>query len=235
MVFIAAQCDPTQGGFSDGFLHLTPLGSDLYNSFEPLLKRVYLEFPIGDDEIPSTRMREDAKYYNNAIRQFIEEGDQAKNLFFNMFVNMDGVQQMLKFLYHICRCKKVPRSEIYNQFFQAPFVKQYCDQEGIDEATPEAARRRCPFLLNILDACGIIQADQSEVVIQKLALSPSLVQPYDGEEIEISESRLKDVTAAWPTSVSQLGDEDISIVRELFGPEFLTDSYYLQDLIIVPR
>ena len=142
---------------------------------------------------------------------------------------------MLKFIYHICRCKKVPRSEIYDQFFQAPFVQQYCDQEGIDEATPEAVRRRCPFLLNILDACGIIQADQSEVVVQRLALSPSLVQPYDGEEIEISENRLEVVETAWPTSVSQLEDEDISIVRELFGSEFLTDSYYLQDLIIIPR
>ena len=215
--------------------HLTPLGSDLYISLEPLLKRMDLEFPIKDDGIPSTRMKENEKYYNSAIRQFIEANDEAKNLFFRVFVNMHAVQQMLKFLYHICRCKKVSRTEIYNQFFQAPFVQQYCDQEGIDEATPEAAKRRCPFLLNILDACGIIQADRSEIVVQKLALSPSLFQSYDGEETEISDNRLEAVATAWPTSVSQLGDEDISIVRELFGPEFLTDSYYLQDLILVPR
>jgi hypothetical protein len=38
----------------------------------------------------------------------------------------------------------MPSSPAWND--QAPFVRQYLDQEGIEEATPEGARHRCPFL-----------------------------------------------------------------------------------------
>jgi hypothetical protein len=55
---------------------------------------------------------------------------------------MQAVQQMLAFLYHVEQKTNIPRSEIHEQFFQAPFVKQYCDHEGIEETTLEASRRR---------------------------------------------------------------------------------------------
>ncbi len=197
-------------------LDLTPLGRALYTALKPLLNQMDLEFPRGNDGIPSTRMRMNEADFNTAIRQFLAKNNQAQNLFFRVFLNMHAVQQILAFLYHICRSRIVHRNEIYDQFFQAPFVKQSCDREGISEASFEASKRRCPFLLNILDACGIIRTDRSEITIQKLVLMPSVV-------------------AAWPASVSQLADEDISIVRELFGPSFLTDEYYLQNLLIIPR
>ena len=216
-------------------LDLTPLGRALYTALKPLLNQMDLEFPRGNDGIPSTRMRMNEADFNTAIRQFLAKNNQAQNLFFRVFLNMHAVQQILAFLYHICRSRIVHRNEIYDQFFQAPFVKQSCDREGISEASFEASKRRCPFLLNILDACGIIRTDRSEITIQKLVLMPSLVQPYEGEESAKSDARLKFVVAAWPASVSQLADEDISIVRELFGPSFLTDEYYLQNLLIIPR
>ena len=216
-------------------LDLTPRGRELYTALKPLLNRMDLEFPRGNDGIPSTRMRMNEADFNAAIRQFLAKNNQAQNLFFRVFLNMHAVQQMLAFLYRICRSRIVYRNEIYEQFFQAPFVKQSCDREGISESTLEAAKRRCPFLLNILDACGIIRARRKEITIQKLALAPSLVQPYEGEEAEKSDARFKAVATAWPASISQLADEDISIVRELFGPSFLTGEYYLQNLLIIPR
>ena len=142
--------------------------------------------------------------FNTAIRQFLKKDNQVQNLFFRVFLNMHAVQQMLAFLYHICRSRIVYRNEIYDQFFQAPFVKQSCDREGISEASFEASKRRCPFFLNILDACGIIRAHRNEITIQKLALASSLVQPYEGEESEKSDARLKSVVVAWPASASLL-------------------------------
>ena len=116
-------------------LDLTPRGRALFTSLEPLLNQIDLEFSRGDDGIPSTRMRMKEADFNANIRQFFKENHQAQNLFFRIFLNMHAVQQMLAFLYHICRSRTVNRNEIYDQFFQAPFVKQYCDREGISEAT----------------------------------------------------------------------------------------------------
>lgn len=213
-------------------LELTPLGRELYEALRPALDDLNLEFPRGDDGIPKTRMHGDEAEYNAAIRSRLDDAG-AKESIYRVFLGMHAVQQMLAFLYHTCRSTEVRRTEIYEQFFQAPFVKQYCDQEGIDEATLEASRRRCPFLLNILDACGIVVAERSVIRVQKLVLSPSLVRPYQREEQEKSLARLRAVTRAFPISPELLDSEDLSIVRELFGEAFLTERYHLDDFEVL--
>ena len=124
-------------------------------------------------------------------------------------------------------------TDLYEQFFEAPFVKQYCDQEGIEEATLSASQHRCPFLLNILDACGLIEAGRGSITVKKLALMPSLVRPHSREEEEKSVARVKAVEKAWRNHADRLNSEDLSILRELFGPTFLTDSYHLKDMLTV--
>lgn len=215
---------------SDYVLQLTPLGEELYAALHPVLQRLDLMFPIGKDGIPSTVMKDDQTLYNQAIRDLISDNALARELIFRVFLGMPAVQQMLAFLYWIVRSPTVSREEIYQQFFQAPFVKQFCDQEGIESATDEAARRRCPFLLNILDACGIIHADRRTITVNKLFLLPSLVAPYVGEDRDRSLARLYAVVSAWPNSPELMDNEDLSIVRELFGVDFLTDRYHLHDL-----
>jgi hypothetical protein len=140
---------------------------------------------------------------------------------------MPAVQQMLAFLYHVCRTKEIQRNMVYKQFFQAPFVKLFCDQEGIEEATLEASRRRCPFLLNVLDACGIINVSKGNITVHKLVLASWLVRPHEREEQKKSHERLKAVEEAYQDTSSRLSNEGLSIVRELSGADFLTPNYYL--------
>ncbi|WP_414575101.1 DEAD/DEAH box helicase family protein [Anabaena sp. CCY 9402-a] len=213
-------------------LELTPLGRELYNAFHPMLNRLNLDFPREADGIPSTRMQDNEEAYNNAIREHIRVDAGARAVAYRIFLKMHAVQQMLAFLYHIIRTAEVDRSTIYDQFFKAPFVKQFCDQEGIDEATAEAAKRRCPFLLNILAACDVIDARRSNITIKRLLLLPSLVKPYQREEAETTNARLRAVAAAFPYAPEQLNDEDLSIVKELFGGTFLTKDYYLTEFEI---
>ena len=214
-------------------LELTPLGIELYNAFKPVLDTLALEFPRGEDGIPSTKMRDGEEAYNNAIREHIRGNAVARKVAYRVFFKMHAVGQMLMFLYHVLRAVEVERSTIYEQFFQAPFVKQFCDQEGIEEATLEASRRRCPFLLNILAACGVIETERSRIRIRKLLLMPLLVKPYQREEEECSKARLADLKSAIPHSPEFLSSEDLSIVRELFGPTFLTTNYHLTEFEIV--
>ena len=210
-------------------LELTPLGRELYNALRPLLDTLNLDFPRGEDGIPSTRMAERDEDYNEHIRTYIRANPGARGIVYRVFLNMHAVQQMLAFLYHIIRSPEVERSTVYDQFFQAPFVKQYCDQEGIEGATPEGARHRCPYLLNILAACDVIETSRDRVQVKKLMLMPSLVRPYQREEAEITQARFEAVRAALPAAPERLSDEDLSIVRELFGGTFLTNDYYLTE------
>ena len=216
----------------DYTLELTPLGEELYSLIRPMLEGLDLSFQRDSSGTFSTRMQlKNNREYNQALREFIETNKQVRDVVFRVFLNMPAVRQMLAFLYHVCRTKEIQRNVVYEQFFQAPFVKQFCDQEGIEEATFEASKRRCPFLLNVLDACGIINASGGSITVHKLVLASWLVRPHEREEEEKSHERLRAVGEAYRDS-SGLSNEDLSIVRELFGADFLTANYYLKDFII---
>ncbi|MBU2859141.1 DEAD/DEAH box helicase [Acidithiobacillus ferrooxidans] len=227
---------PDDRTFADGTdypLELTTLGRELYNAFRPMLDRLDLDFPRETDGVPSTRMHDNEESYNNAIRDHIRANTGAREVAYRVFLKMHAVRQMLAYLYHIIRAAEVERGTIYDQFFQAPFVRQFCDQEGIDEATPEASRRRCPFLLNILSACDVVDTERSKITVRKLLLLQSLVKPYQREEAEITAARLRAIAAALPASPEKLDDENLSIARELFGGTFLTAGYHLNEFEIV--
>ena len=217
----------------DYTLELTPLGRELYEALTPLFDTINLDFPRGDDGIPLTTM-EDEGSINGALRSLIQNDTNARSVVYRVFLQMRAVQQMLAYLYHIEQKTKIPRIQIHEHFFQAPFVKQYCDQEGIAETTFEASRRRCPFLLNILNACDIIDDfEKTNITVRSLVLSDFLVKPYHGEEAGKAASRLKALQAVWPNNSDTLDSEDLSILRELFGPKFLTRDYHLSTLVLI--
>jgi len=210
--------------------NLAPAGIELRESLLPILDSLTLDFPLGEDGVPSTQMSQSEQEYNASIRTVVYSSPSAKQLIYKSLLGMNAVTQMLLFLYSISRRTIVDRSEIYEQFFQAPFVKRFCEQEGIEEATIEASKRRCPFLLNILDACGIIEARRSEIEIKRLLLTPALVKSVTSESDLVAVRRLEQVQAAWPSQADMVEPDDLSILRELFGPEFLTPEFHLTNL-----
>lgn len=210
---------------------LTLLGKGLRDVLEPYWEGMDLRFPI-EDGVPSSQMSNQESDYNAIIRRAIDSDPRTKAVIFKVFLSMPAVRQMMAYLYQVARSKSVEKSRIYGEFFRTPFVKQYCDREGIDEATEEAAKRRCPFLLNILDALGVVEAGRSAVTVRKLLLLPALVKPFEREDDMISAARIKAVSHAWKNHEDRVAPEDLSIVRECFGPDFLTDRYFLDILEI---
>lgn len=213
-------------------LALAPRGRELHAALEPILNALDLEFPRQNEGIPSTEMKEDPTYYNEVVRNLINSSAPAKRVFFSIFLNMNAVKQMMRYIYHICQRQIIDRKTIYSQFFKTPFVQQFCDREGIKEATEEAAKRRCPFLLNILDACGIIESSRSQITVKRLLLTPDLVKSVETEDDAIAKARLASLETAWPTNADSLAPQDLSILRENFGPKFLTDGYFTNNLEI---
>ena len=80
--------------------------------------------------------------------------------------NMSAVAQMKNFLVSVVVGEKVNKSLIYKEFFRYPDVLEFCDLVGIDPASEEGAKHRCPFLLNILESIGFIEQGRSEVTLK---------------------------------------------------------------------
>lgn len=213
---------------------LTALGQELYASLEPLLHELDLNFQVDDDGIPSTRMALEDREYNRIIREYLSTRENDRILWLNIFLRMPASTQMLSYLYQISRSRSIDRSTIYNEFFSAPMVQQFCDQEGIEEATLEAARHRCPFLLNILDACGIIAQDTRTITVNKFMNIAHIVRSHRRESLEEAEIRATLLHSVWPNHVERIDAADLSILRELFGRDFLTDGYYLSEEEYLP-
>lgn len=101
------------------------------------------------------------------------------------------------------------------------------------EATLEASKRRCPFLLNLLDALGVIESGRNAVTLRQLVVMPDLVRPYAGEDEALSRKRAEALIAAFPDHPETLLAEDLSVLRELFGAPLFTQAYPLAQLPII--
>lgn len=208
---------------------LTPQGQELRNALKPLLRKLDLKFKKDEDGVPSTRMARDDQEYNHMVAEFLAQNHKSRVLWLTAFLRMPAIVQMLSYLYQIARRITVERSEIYLDFFNAPFVKQFCDQEGIGEATEEAARHRCPFLLNVLESCGVIEQDRRTVTIKKFLIASNVVRSHRRESIEEAETRAASLYKAWPDNEAAMISADVSILRELFGRNLLTKNYHLSE------
>jgi hypothetical protein len=120
----------------------------------------------------------------------------------------------------------------YDSFFDSKPVRAFCDLMGIEVATHEGARHRCPYLINLLDACGIVTQSQTVVTTEKLALSPAMLV-MDERSYDVGQRRLAAIVADWPRARLPAGD--LAELRELFGDDFLTEHYRLQELVEIPN
>jgi superfamily II DNA or RNA helicase len=217
--------DRTLPAGEDRPLALTPLGRELRRLLEPELRATDLAFRPDADGGLSTRMAEDEAFYNLLLLKAAARDAEARQAIRRVLLGMQAVQQMLTYLYHVARSHTVSKQRIYAEFFSTPFVKRFCEQEGIEGATLEAARRRCPLLLNLLAACGAITIERTAVRIDRLLLTPFLVRPSTREDRAATLHRFEAVRQAWPRNAAALDAGDLSIVRELFGADFLTPEY----------
>src|SRR5690606_17010154 len=113
---------------------------------------------------------------------------------------------------------------VYRNFFETPFVAGYCDRNGIEAATEAGAQHRCPFLLNILEAMGIIVQRVSDIELQFFAIHESVFS-LDGKDPSWVNGVMDKIMNA-PGTISI---EDIQVLREAYGVSFMTDDYYLSN------
>lgn len=163
-------------------------------------------------------------WVSSVFSNFIKANKKDGTFITNVFLEMHAVGLMLNYLYRVERKKTITKNSIYQGFFSAPFVANYCDQNGIEAATEAGAEHRCPFLLNILEALGIIKQGRSDIEIQQFVCAKQTMQLRLKEpEKEIFERIIK-----IEKNTKTLSDEEVSLLKEAFGTDFLTDKYFIK-------
>jgi superfamily II DNA or RNA helicase len=206
-------------------LQLTPRGKQLADILMPVCDKVDLTFKKKEDDVPSWEMNVQPSGFNQVIREFIQKHRSEGEFVSRVFIDMHAVGLMLNYLYRVERKKLIPKASIYGGFFNAPFIASYCDQNGIDAATDTGAEHRCPFLLNILEALGIIKQGRSDIEILTFIYSKPTLQLKAKEP----EKDILDRISKLNINPNELSNEDVSLLKEAFGKDFLTTHYFIKD------
>lgn len=208
-------------------LKLTPKGHDFYKILKPAIEKIGLSFKDKEQDIPSWNMNTPVTDFNLAIRNFIIEDKKKEKQIREMFLEMRAVKLMLNYLYRVERQKTISKTNIYGGFFDSPEVSKYCDQNGIEGATEEGAKHRCPFLLNILEAMGVLENGRNSIELKIFLVSPSLLKSEDKEPEELPKARFEAIRKYYTEDRIELEEKEISVLKEMFGKDFLTPKYFL--------
>lgn len=141
-------------------------GKELYNSLRPYLNQDDLTFEKQDDGLYSSVMPLTAAKYNTIIFNACASSQEVKMAYSEILENMPAIAQMKNFLVSVANDGKVSKAQIYKEFFGYPEVLEFCDLVGIDPASEEGAKHRCPFLLNVLESIGFIEQGRFDVTLK---------------------------------------------------------------------
>lgn len=203
-------------------LIFTNNGQHVYQALKPLLSELDLSFnETGKTDISWTMKCENS--INQSVKDFLRENSSAQTIVRNVLLEMDAVNLLLRYLYAIQRKGKIKKTDIYDDFFEAPFVKQYLDMHGLDIPPADVRCRRIPFLFNILDALGIIKQENSEIEVVSFVPSIGVMRLEDKEDEELIKERIRLLLK----DSSALPSDEVSQLKELYGSQFLTAEYYL--------
>lgn len=229
----------------------TKSGQEVYNVLQPLLNDLDLSFKEDGKAEISWSMNCEATI-NDTIKNYLNLNSSAKKLLRNVFLKMDAVNMLLKYLYSIQRKVSITKAEIYEDFFEAPFVKSYLERHGLENPTESVIVRRIPFLFNILESLGIISQGRSNIEVLSFVPAKEVVKLNSKENddevynrilriIDFSKSISKSKTELGASMVAEtnpvynadkiqgqyFSEEEISLLKETFGKDFLTENYYL--------
>ncbi|MFA4880791.1 MAG: DEAD/DEAH box helicase family protein [Candidatus Doudnabacteria bacterium] len=213
-------------------LALTPEGEKFYKVLKPVIRKIDLSFSSSSDKIPSWDMELATEKFNSAIWEHIKDKKEKREFIQKLLLKIHAVAQMLNYLYRVERKKQIEKSAIYGGFFKAPFVKQHCDQIGIEVATEEGAKHRCPFLLNILEAIGVISQTRSGIVINHFLICQETMQLDKESEGKIL-TRIDKITSIASGKKVEINDDELSLLRENFGKQFLTPDFYIDEFKVL--
>lgn len=209
----------TGGNFA---LIFTNKGKQVCNALKGLLLSIDFSFSTtGKTELSWTMACEST--INQSIKEYLNQHPKEQSTVRSVLLEMDAVNLLLKYLYVVQRKTSIKKTDIYDDFFNAPFVKQYLDRHGLESPTAEVRCRRVPFLFNILEALGIINQKTSEIEVLTFVPAKEVLRLNDKETDDIIRERIHLLT----NDVNSINPDEVSQLKELYGTDFLTKQYFL--------
>lgn len=210
----------------DFSLVFTSKGEKVYESLSELFEELDFSFSTtGKTEISWTMTCESS--INKSIKDYLSTHTEAQTTIRAILLEMDAVNLLLRYLYAIQRKVTIKKTDIYDDFFEAPFVKQYLDRYGLENPTADVRCRRVPFLLNILESLGIINQSSRDIELLSFVPAIEVMRLEDKESIDIINDRIVQLQIYSQTGEQNFDADTLSRLKELYGAEFLTDTYYL--------
>ena len=207
-------------------LVLTNTGKDLVDEFKPLLQKININLT---DPL-SWRMQKNESYFNNEIAKFLDNNSNAKKLWLSILLNFDAFEQLLHVFYRELQTEIISKNNLYENFFQSPYVLSFIESNGIEIPSLEGSRRRVPFLNNLAESIVILEIKRSELVLNNFAVYKKLLI-LSGNETKQELLKRKEL-AEVPQSFNI--SEELENMKELFGPKFGTDNFlFTKDDVLV--
>jgi superfamily II DNA or RNA helicase len=202
-------------------LIFTSKGVEVYKALQKLFPKIDFSFSTtGKTEISWTMACEST--INQSIKEYLNQHPKKQSTVRNVLLEMDAVNLLLKYLYAVQRKTTIKKTDIYDDFFNVPFVKQYLDRHGLENPTADVRCRRVPFLFNILEALGIITQTTREIEVLTFVPAKKVMRLNDKETEDIINERIRKFTSG-----VSLETDEVSQLKELYGTDFLTKQYYL--------
>lgn len=220
--FLFDDRNPEEEAVDDTFKNLTPAGKTLYNILNKyVIDSTFYDFNTGGKTDISWQMIHQEPYFNDFIKTLPE--DEKENLA-EVFLNMDAVTHMLVYLFHENKNQKhFNKGNVYKNFFNSPYVQEYFDINGISVPTEEGAKHRLPFILNILEAFGLIAySGRSDFDICKL---PYVNYLYTTENFSVAENI--NAVKQYYADGTLPSKEQLTELKLKFGTDFLTAKYLI--------
>ena len=204
---------------ADTFRNLTPAGKMLYKILSDyVIDADFYAFNTSGKKEISWSMVHNEAYYNAFIRRLPLE---PQNKLASIFLQMDAVQHMLIYLFHENKnTTHFVKSKVYENYFTAPYIKEYFEINGIEIPSLEGAKRRLPFILNILDAFGIISLGRTDFNICKLPLLDCLFATENYSAVE----NISAVREYYSSGTLPIKEQQTDLKLK-FGSAFLTEDY----------
>nr|WP_278376842.1 phospholipase D family protein [Brucella anthropi] len=211
-------------------LKMTKEGKSFWNTLKPYVNISDLEVGLDGEGVYSSRLPKSPEYYTSVLRDALSRSKKLRILYDKLFMRMPAVIQMIHFLYFSFDKAIVSKDEIYQSFFKFRPVVEFCNVMGIPVAADSAAQRRCPFLLSLLDARGILSVNEHSVTVEKFAVSAPLLA-MDVDDLDNAQQIVDILVSEWDIGAPSLSDKDRKALKEAYGSEFLTERYHLKQIV----
>lgn len=215
---------------------LTDKGQILYNILEKHKVKMSKDFFTFRRDLKTEKswaMANDEQVFNDFFKNVLCSDETDKRQLLGIFLGFTASKHMCKYLFHILQKEQISRSDVYTNYFSTPFVKKFFEVHGIVQDSDEGAKRRLPFLLNVLEASGVVEfVNRSEFKIKKLPLIDILFKEEPDEDLDVS----KEIQIAKKFFSGVLTEEDFKSeialnLKMLFGKLFLSGNYFIKEAI----